>query len=133
VPDPRRRQHQARPQGDHRDYHRGDRARRCNAAAAGLGIEPVKRGDHGTEEHHDEAQSSRASNPLRIGSFDGSSSPTHLRSLRVLISDSDPTVPVRGRPSARARRGAAGSHVRLIRSFTYRDHTLRPVTRYTSG
>ena len=59
------------------------------------------------------------------------SDPIYLEKADVTIAH--PTVPVRGRPSARARRGAAGSHVRLIRSFTYRDHTLRPVTRYTSG
>jgi hypothetical protein len=87
-----------------------------------------------------------SSNPLRIEAFDGSSSPTHPRSLGVLISDSDPiylekadvtiahpTVTVSGEALGPDAPLAAGPHVRLTQSFTYRDHTLRPGTRHTSG
>ncbi|MCU1649569.1 MAG: Transrane protease, serine 13 [Pseudonocardia sp.] len=87
-----------------------------------------------------------SSNPLRVEAFDGSSSPTHPRSLGVLISDRDPiylekadvtiahpTVTVSGEALGPDAPLAAGPHVRLTQSFTYRDHTLRPGTRHTSG
>ncbi|HEV7790829.1 MAG TPA: hypothetical protein VGP05_17625 [Pseudonocardia sp.] len=87
-----------------------------------------------------------SSNPLRIEAFDGSSSPMHPRSLGVLISDSDPiylekadvtiahpTVTVSGEALGPDAPLAAGPHVRLTQSFIYRDQTLRPGPRHTSG
>ena len=87
-----------------------------------------------------------SSNPLRIEAFDGTSGPTHPRSLGVLISDENPiqlekadvtiaqpTVTVSGEALGPDAPLAAGPHVRLTQSFTYRDHTLRSGTRRTSG
>jgi hypothetical protein len=87
-----------------------------------------------------------SSNPLQIEAFDGSSGPAHPRSLGVLISDRDPiylekaditiahpTVTVSGQALGPDAPMAAGPQVRLTQSFTYRDGTLRPGSRHTSG
>jgi hypothetical protein len=87
-----------------------------------------------------------STNPLQVEAFDGSSSPTHPRSLGVLISDRDPiylekaditiahpTVTVAGEAVGPDAPLAAGPQVRLTQSFTYRDGTLHPGTRHTAG